>query len=83
VKSFERKDFYTINSISLSKHLDKNNYRQIINTSVLFFAFSSIEALIGFLSKCVFQSFSCPYFALEKKITPMLQYGFPGNPSDG
>lgn len=42
--------------VSLSKHMDNKICRQIINISMLFFAFSSVEAPIGFLGKCGFQS---------------------------
>lgn len=46
--------------VCLSKHLNNNNKKkncgEIIDILVLFFAFFSIEALMGFLSKCGFQS---------------------------
>lgn len=84
------KEFYVINSCQLIQtHGQKKICKQIINTSMLFFAFSSAEALIGFLSECGFQ----PYFALKtitvsgflchsilEKITVVLKCSFPRKP---
>lgn len=51
MKSFERKDFMELTPVSLSKHLDKNFGKQIINTTGLFSAFSSTQAGTRFLSE--------------------------------